>query len=82
MDMSMAYCRKSEKMHSLLSNKTYKFQHIMRKGNIVVDFLANIIINKGCNRFANFNSLDSIGRSLINSDKLQRPYLRVSPSKG
>lgn len=69
-------------MDPLLADKPHKFQHIMREGNRVVNYLANTTINKETNIFVNFNSIESTDRRLINSDKLQCPYLRVSPNKG
>lgn len=63
--------------------RTHKFQHILREGNQLADYLTNRVIftnfDKGNVIFTNFESLDSQARWIINSDKLQSLYIRVSP---
>lgn len=65
-----------------MHQKHHLFQHILREGNQLADYLANRAIDKGGCRFTNFSSMDVAGRKIINSDKLESPYLRISPEKG
>lgn len=58
-----------EETQAFLSNQIHKFQHILREGNTLADFLANTTIDKGGSKFTSFKSLEPMGRKWINSDK-------------
>ncbi|XP_019237121.1 PREDICTED: uncharacterized protein LOC109217336 [Nicotiana attenuata] len=54
------------------------FQHVLREGNTVADFIANIVFSfAGTTEFHSFSELPSAGKRLINLDKSQTPNLRV-----
>lgn len=53
----------------------------MSEGNKLVDYLENHSINKVNCRYTSFWGMETIGKKLINSDKMKCPYLRVLPSK-
>ncbi len=65
-----------------LSGKQIKFQHIMREGNKLVDYIANLAIDIRDYSFVHINNMNSTGRSIFNSDKLKTPYLRITPIRG
>lgn len=58
------------------------FQHVLREGNTVVDFLANLVLSfVGTITFQSFQELPSKGKALINMDKAQIPNLRIRVAK-
>lgn len=58
------------------------FQHVMREGNKVADYLANLVFSfAGTIIFHSFQELPSEGKALINMDKAQVPNLRVRIAK-
>lgn len=59
----------------------HKFQHIMREGNKLANYLANRAINEGICKFTDYQSMDTKGRGTINSDKLNISNLRVSVNR-
>lgn len=70
-----------EKYYQHLIDKQHKSQHTLREGNTLAYYLANTIIDKENNNYENFSRMESIRRTLIYRDKLQCPYLKVSPIK-
>ncbi|XP_059290521.1 uncharacterized protein LOC132044056 [Lycium ferocissimum] len=66
-----------EDIWTLIDGKTVVVDHIYREGNKVADHLANLALDRGEVVANNFQELDSHGRKLINSDKLEIPYLRI-----
>lgn len=71
-----------EQIWSLTSHKQIKIQHIIREGNQFPDHLANQAIDKGEFFFTSFQQLESKGKRILSSDKMQCPYIRVSPLRG
>lgn len=67
-----------EEIKSYLCGKQIKFQHILRKGNQLAGYLANLTIDKGNYCYLHFQSMKSTSRRTINSDKLKCSYLRVN----
>ncbi|KAH0777413.1 hypothetical protein KY290_008824 [Solanum tuberosum] len=68
-----------EEIKACMKDKQHIFQHTLREGNKLADYLANRAIDKGNCRFSDFNSMEVTGRKIINSDKLKCPYLRIVP---
>lgn len=64
-----------------LQGKQYIIQHIMREDKVSWLCKKNVGIDKGKYTFSNFNNMDSKLRRIKNSDKLNCPYLRVSPTR-
>ncbi|KAH0665565.1 hypothetical protein KY285_026771 [Solanum tuberosum] len=67
-----------EEIKFCLIGKDHKFEHIMREGNQLADYLANRAIDQGNCNFIEFGGMDIKGRKIINSDKLNCPYVRIS----
>lgn len=58
------------------------FQRVLREGNTVADFLANLVFSfAGTIQFHSFSELPSVGKRLINLYKSQVPNLRVRDTK-
>lgn len=53
----------------------------MRQSNQPVDHLTNIAIDKGDLTVTMFKKFEITGKKILNSDKLQCSYIRVSPAK-
>uniref|UniRef100_A0A0V0HCS3 Putative ovule protein n=1 Tax=Solanum chacoense TaxID=4108 RepID=A0A0V0HCS3_SOLCH len=71
-----------EEIKACLRNKQYKFQHILREGNQLADYFANIALDKGSCRYSQFKSIKTRGRKILNSDKYQCLYLRIAQNRG
>ncbi|KAK4708059.1 hypothetical protein R3W88_028984 [Solanum pinnatisectum] len=69
-------------IRTYLQNKQHIFQHILREGNQLAYYLANIAIDEGNCILTDYKSIEPEGKKIIISDKLKCPYLRVSPVKG
>lgn len=54
----------------------------MREGNELADHLTNLAIDKGDFTFTMFQQLELKDKKILNTNKLQYPYIRVSPIKG
>ncbi|XP_060195488.1 uncharacterized protein LOC132624780 [Lycium barbarum] len=70
-----------EEIWDIIHNADVQVLHIMREGNQLADHLANYALDHGEVNVASFAELDSIGRKILNSDKLQCPYLRIRTVK-
>ncbi|KAH0715838.1 hypothetical protein KY284_008743 [Solanum tuberosum] len=68
-----------EEIKACMKDKQHIFQHTLREGNKLADYLANRAIDKGNCRFSDFNNMEVTGRKIINNDKLKCPYLRIVP---
>lgn len=55
--------------------------HILREGNSLADYIANYALDHGPLERFGFQDLDSHARRLVNSDKLQCPYIRVKVAR-
>jgi len=71
-----------EEIRTCLEGKQHIFQHILREGNQLADHLANRAIENGNCIFTEFQNMDTRGRRIVNSDKLNIPYIRVAPKLG
>lgn len=67
-----------EEIKTCLQDKQYTFQHILREGNQLADYIANKAIEQGTCRYEDFKSFEPHGKRILNSDKSQSPYLRIS----
>lgn len=65
-----------------MHNKIHIFQHILREGNQLADYLVNRAIDLRNVTFIDFINIDKQAKSIINSDKLQSAYLRITSCKG
>ncbi|XP_075087590.1 uncharacterized protein LOC142169603 [Nicotiana tabacum] len=66
------------KIKHIKNNYNVVFQYVLREGNIVADFFANLAFNfAGTHTFQSFNELPSAGKKLINMDKSQIPNLQI-----
>lgn len=70
-----------EQILTLLQEKEVKFMHILREGNQLADYYSNLAIDKGNFEVNSFQQLDSKARRILNSDKMQCPYIRVTSRK-
>ncbi|KAM3373624.1 hypothetical protein P3S68_012338 [Capsicum galapagoense] len=70
-----------EEIGELLDNLNVQVTHVMREGKQLADYLENIGLERGDIIVNSFNELDSQGRKIINSDKLQCPYLQVRAAR-
>lgn len=71
-----------DQIWALLKNKQVQDQHIMQEGNQLADHLTNQATNKGDFTITMFEQLEVTCKKILNSDKMECPYIRVSPVKG
>ncbi|XP_070041418.1 uncharacterized protein LOC142169055 [Nicotiana tabacum] len=66
------------KIKHIKNNYNIVFQHVLREGNIIADFFANLAFTfVGTHTFQSFNELTITAKKLINMDKSQMPNLRI-----
>ncbi|XP_060200474.1 uncharacterized protein LOC132628729 [Lycium barbarum] len=70
-----------EELLDIMDHAEVQVLHIMREGNQLADHLSNYALDHGEVDINSFAELDSKGRNIINSDKLQCPYLRIRTKK-
>lgn len=70
-----------EEIMDLMKRANVKISHTLREGNKLADHIANYALDNGLLECYGFEDLDVQGRKLVNSDKLQCPYIRVSASR-
>lgn len=78
------WCIRAEeqKIKGIRNHFNVIFQHVLREGNTVANFIANIVFSfAGITQFHSYNDLPSAGRRLINLDMSQTPHLRVRIAK-
>lgn len=51
----------------------------MMEGKQLADYIANYALDKDNCIFTEFNGMETKERKIINNNKLNRPYIRVSP---
>ncbi|XP_060202654.1 uncharacterized protein LOC132631071 [Lycium barbarum] len=66
-----------EELLDIMNHAEVQVLHIMREGNQLADHLANYALDHGEVEVNSFAELESKGRKILNSDKLQCPYLRI-----
>ncbi|XP_060170728.1 uncharacterized protein LOC132601671 [Lycium barbarum] len=71
-----------EEIWRIMSERTILVSHVFREGNKLVDFLANLALDRGDYTANSFQDLVIWGRKLINSDKSNIPYFRIRNCKG
>nr|XP_009768117.1 PREDICTED: uncharacterized protein LOC104219182 [Nicotiana sylvestris] len=70
-----------EEILRLKEQSIIKVTHIFKEGNTLVDRLANYALDEGNTECHGFWDMDSIGRRIINEDKMQCPYIRVKVAR-
>lgn len=70
-----------EKIITTLQAKEVRYMHIMREGNQLADHCANLALDEGNFICSLFNQLDSKAKRILNSVKLQCPYIRITSMK-
>lgn len=70
-----------EEIKELMLRCNIEVPHTFREGNKLADHLTNYALNVGSLECNGYNELDVQGRRLINSDKLQCPYLRIKATR-
>ncbi|XP_070042708.1 uncharacterized protein [Nicotiana tomentosiformis] len=67
-----------EEILNLMSSCVVAVTHMLREGNKLVDHLANLTLELNAHIQAeSFGYLDTHGKKILNSDKMQVPYIRV-----
>lgn len=64
-----------------MSRGNVTVSHTFREDNRLVDHMANYALDVGPVECHSFEDLDTQGRRLVNSDKLQCPYIRASVAR-
>lgn len=71
-----------EEIKRLLAGGVFQVVHVMREGNKLANHHANQAIEQhGRIQVNSFKELDTQGKKILNSDKLQIPYIRVITDK-
>ncbi|XP_075083560.1 uncharacterized protein LOC142167295 [Nicotiana tabacum] len=70
-----------EEIRELMGRCHLKISHTLREGNQLADHIANYALDNGPMECISFGESDVKGRRIVNSDKLQCPYLRVKVSR-
>ncbi|KAK6786001.1 hypothetical protein RDI58_014526 [Solanum bulbocastanum] len=70
-----------QEIWGLIKGRTVVITQILREGNKLYDHLANMALDEGPLAPNTFQELDTQSRRIINSDKLNEPYLRVGPCR-
>ncbi|XP_059285813.1 uncharacterized protein LOC132039329 [Lycium ferocissimum] len=65
-----------EEIWEIMATRSISVNHILREGNKMADYLANLALDNGSVLVSSFQQLEREGRRLLNNDKLQLPYLR------
>uniref|UniRef100_A0A1U7XZ22 Uncharacterized protein LOC104241643 n=1 Tax=Nicotiana sylvestris TaxID=4096 RepID=A0A1U7XZ22_NICSY len=66
-----------EEIKQMMTRCNTTVAHILKEGNSLADYIANYALDHGPLECFGFQDLDSHARRLVNSDKLQCPYIRV-----
>ncbi|XP_075111672.1 uncharacterized protein LOC142181903 [Nicotiana tabacum] len=70
-----------EDIRELMNRANVKLSHTLKEGNQLADHIANYALDNGPMECHGFEELDLQGRTLVNSDKLQCPCIRVSVAR-
>lgn len=71
-----------KKINEMKKNFNVIFQHVLREGRAVADYLDNLAFSfAGTTSFQSFHEFPKPGKTLINQDKAQMPYLRIRIAK-
>lgn len=71
-----------EEIPNLMSRCVVAVTHVLREGNKLADHLANLTLELNAHIQAeSFCYLDTHGKKILNSDKMQVPYIRVRRCK-
>lgn len=73
---------RAEEIKTLMARGVFQVVHVLREGNKLADYLANLTIEHHAMVHVNsFVKIDIQGRKILNNDKLQIPYIRVRTTK-
>lgn len=72
-----AICVVVEKIKEMMARCNVTVKHTFREGNNLADHIANYALDIGPIEYNCLEDLDAQDRRLVNSDKMQCPYLRV-----
>lgn len=71
-----------EEINELRVSCVVEIAHVLREGNQLADHLVNVTLDNNVGvQVPSFEELDIKGRNILNSDKLQLPYIRVRNAK-
>nr|XP_016493380.1 PREDICTED: uncharacterized protein LOC107812734 [Nicotiana tabacum] len=70
-----------EEIKGIMDRCNVRVSHIMREGNKLADYLANYALDNSYIKAHSFDQLEARGRRIMNSDKLQCPYLRIKVAR-
>lgn len=71
-----------DEIKALMSKGVFQIVHVLREGNKLADHLTNLTLDQEhIIQVQLFWELESEGRKILNSDKLQIPYVRVRTAK-
>lgn len=70
-----------EEIRALILACNATISHIFQEGNKLADHLAKYALDVGDIECHSFADLDSVGRRIVNDDKLQCPYLRIRATR-
>jgi len=68
-----------EEIWGLMQGKMIIITHVLREG--MIDYLANVAMEKEVVIVNNFQELEPQGRRIVNNDKMFIPYLRIRSCK-
>lgn len=66
-----------EEIKEYMRSCNCRISHIMREVNKLADYLANYALDNGDYEAHNFAQLETQGKRIVNTDKMQCPYLRI-----
>lgn len=74
--------RQVEEINKLISCCVVDITHVLREGNKIANHLASLTLEQNAIiQVASYCELDTQGRKITNSDKLQLPYIKVRKAK-
>lgn len=68
-------------IRDMMSRINVNISHTFREGNSLVDRIANYTLDSGPIECQCFEELDTQGTRMVDSDKMQCPYIRVSVAR-
>lgn len=65
-----------DELHSMIGNINIEIHHVLREGNKLADYIPNLALDSNEVQVHSFSELNSKGKGIVNSDKLQLPSIR------
>lgn len=66
-----------EEIKDIMEEGNFRISHIMREGNKLADYLVIYALDTRYIEAHGFEELEVQGKRIVNSDKLQCPYIRI-----